>query len=81
MLTNEEIKQRLMTLDDVDYVHVEGDGYHYRLTIVSDRFLGKPKVTRQQWVYAQLKDYIATGCLHAISMETWTKNEWEKQRG
>jgi acid stress-induced BolA-like protein IbaG/YrbA len=81
MLTNEEIEQRFKGLEEVDYIHVKGDGYHYQLTIVSDKFLGKSKVARQQWVYAQLKDYIATGSLHALSMDTWTKNEWEKQRG
>lgn len=81
MLTNEEIEQRFKGLDDVDHVQVEGDGYHYQLTIVSDRFLGQSKVARQQWVYAQLKDDIATGSLHALTMKTWTKSEWEKQRG
>ena len=81
MLSNEEIEQRLKIIGDVEYVQVKGDGYHYQLTIVSDVFLGKPRVARQQWVYAQLKDYIAAGSLHALSMKTWTKNEWEKQHG
>jgi acid stress-induced BolA-like protein IbaG/YrbA len=81
MLSNEEIEQRLTTIDGVEHVQVKGDGYHYQLTIVSDVFLGKPKVARQQWVYAQLKDYITTGRLHALSIETWTKREWETQHG
>ena len=81
MLSNEELEHRLMSINDVEYVQVLGDGYHYQLTIVSDVFLGKSKVARQQWVYAQLKDEITTGSLHALSMKTWTKNEWEKQHG
>ena len=81
MLTNEEIEQRLRANDDVFYVKVEGDGYKYQLTIVTDQFLGKAKVARQQWVYAQLKDYITTGRLHAISMDTWTKEEWGNKNG
>jgi acid stress-induced BolA-like protein IbaG/YrbA len=80
-LSNEQLEHRLMTVDGVEYVQVKGDGYHYDLTIVSEVFLGKSKVARQQWVYAQLKDDITTGNLHALSMKTWTKNEWEKQRG
>lgn len=80
-VTNEQLEHRLRAVDDVEYVQVKGDGYHYDLTIVSDVFLGKSKVARQQWVYAQLKDDITTGNLHALSMKTWTKNEWEKQRG
>lgn len=81
MVTNEEIEQRLSRIDEVFYVKVEGDGYQYQLTVVTDLFLNKPKVARQQWVYAQLKDYITSGGLHAISMKTWTQEEWGNQNG
>lgn len=81
MISNEALTQVLLAIDDVDYAQVEGDGYHYELTIVSDVFLGKAKVARQQWVYARLNDYIVSGQLHAINMKTWTNIEWEKQRG
>ncbi|CEG56347.1 BolA family protein [Legionella fallonii] len=81
MLSNEEIEQRFNDIEDVSYVKVEGDGYKYQLIIVTDIFLNKSKVARQQWVYSQLKDLITTGMLHAISMKTWTKEEWGKQHG
>lgn len=81
MISNEEIEQKLRALDEVDFVKVEGDGYKYQLTIVTDAFLNKSKVARQQWVYGLLKDYITSGKLHAISMKTWTKEEWGKQNG
>lgn len=81
MLCNEEIEQRLKDTDEVFLVKVDGDGYQYHLTVVSDGFLGKSKVARQQWVYAQLNELITTGRLHAITMKTWTKEEWGKQNG
>jgi acid stress-induced BolA-like protein IbaG/YrbA len=81
MLSNEQLEHRLRSVDGVEYAQVTGDGYHYQLTIVSDVFTGKSKVARQQWVYAQLKDDITTGSLHALSMKTWTKKEWEQQHG
>ena len=81
MLSNEQLEQRLLSVEGVDVVQVQGDGYHYQLTLVSDLFLGKSTVARQQWVYAQLKDDITSGRLHALSMRTLTKEEWEKQRG
>ena len=81
MLNNDQLEHQLAAIDGVEYVNVSGDGYHYQLTIVSDVFADKSKVARQQWVYAQVRDYITTGSLHALSMKTWTKNEWEKQRG
>jgi acid stress-induced BolA-like protein IbaG/YrbA len=81
MLTNEEIEKKLQAVPEVIYVKVEGDGYHYNLTLVSDVFVTKSKVARQQWVYGLLKEYITTGSLHALSMKTWTKDEWEIQHG
>jgi acid stress-induced BolA-like protein IbaG/YrbA len=81
MISNEEIERRLRETGEVEFVQVGGDGYHYELTIVSNAFLGKSKVARQQWVYTKLKDYIKTGSLHALSMKTWTKEEWEKSHG
>lgn len=81
MISNEELERRLAETGEVDFVKVEGDGYHYQLTIVSNAFLDKSKVARQQWVYSKLKDYITTGSLHALSMKTWTKEEWEKSHG
>lgn len=38
MLKNEEIEQQFKAIDDVFYVKVDGDGYHYQITIVSDIF-------------------------------------------
>ena len=58
MITNEELKQYFLAIDDIDKVQVEGDGKHYQLTLVSDVFVGKTKVALQQWVYAKMKDYI-----------------------
>lgn len=81
MLSNEEIEQHLMGIDKIDHVKVDGDGYHYHVTIVTDHFLGMSKVARQQWVYKQLNEYITTGKLHAIQMKTWTKEEWEQAHG
>ncbi len=81
MISNEDLGSYLRSVEGINHVQVEGDGYHYHLTIVSDVFLDKSRVARQQWVYAILKDYITSGRLHALNMKTWTNAEWEKQRG
>ena len=81
MISNEELKRQLMAIDGIEEVHVEGDGYHYQITVVSDIFLGKSSVARQKLVYAMLKEEITSGRLHAVNMKTWTKAEWGKQHG
>ena len=81
MVSLEDIEQRFTALPEVHLAQASGDGYHYQLTVVSDRFVGQSTVARQQWVYAQLSDYITSGQLHALTMKTWTMLEWEKQHG
>ena len=81
MISNEEIERHLNEFDDIEFVQVKGDGYHYQVVVVSDAFEGKSKVARQQWVYAKLKTLITSGALHALSMQTWTKDEWENKHG
>ncbi len=81
MISNEELEQRLKETISAAYVKVEGDGYHYNLIIVSDEFIGKSLVARQQWVYKQVNQEIISGSLHALTMKTWTVQEWETKRG
>lgn len=81
MLSNQDLEAQLAQNQDIQYVKVEGDGYHYNLTLVSDAFQGKSKVARQQWVYKLLNDFITSGQLHAVNMQTWTEEEWRKQHG
>ncbi len=81
VFSNERVAELLLSNPEVHVAEVEGDGYHYHLLVVSDIFLGKNKVARQQWVYGKLKEHIASGMLHALTMRTLTKNEWEETNG
>ena len=77
----EEIEALLTAHPEVAYAKVTGDGKHYELTIVSNAFIGLPKVKRQLWVYGLLNQSIISGRMHAVQMQTWTEDEWEKQGG
>lgn len=81
MVTNEEIATLLQQNPEVVHVNVTGDGYHYNLTVVSKAFQNKNQVARSQWVYAILNDYISTGRMHAVSMQTLTPAEWGHDHG
>lgn len=80
MVSHDEIEARLKKEEGVIYAHVFGDGYHYELTVVSNQFESLRPVQRQQWVYSKLQDYITSGDLHALTMQTLTEAEWEKIR-
>lgn len=61
-------------------VFVEGDGGKFQATVVSDRFAGLSPVKKQQLVYATINPQIASGAIHAISMQTYTVAEWDKKQ-
>jgi acid stress-induced BolA-like protein IbaG/YrbA len=58
---------------------VEGDGRHWYATIVSDQFEGLRLIQRHQKVYATLGQKMQTDEVHALSMKTYTPNEWAQQ--
>ena len=58
-------------------VTVDGVGANYNITVVSDVFSGPSPVKRQQTVYAALGESIASGAIHAVSIRTFTEQEWE----
>ncbi|KAJ3250969.1 hypothetical protein HK103_003034 [Boothiomyces macroporosus] len=49
---------------------------HFRVTVVSDEFKGKPLVQRHRLIYSILGDELKQG-LHALSLTTKTKEEYE----
>ncbi|MFZ5722321.1 MAG: BolA family protein [Pseudomonadota bacterium] len=61
-------------------VLVEGDGGKFQATVVSDRFAGLSPVKKQQIVYATINPQIASGAIHAISMQTYTVAEWARKQ-
>jgi acid stress-induced BolA-like protein IbaG/YrbA len=60
-------------------VEVSGDGTHFEAVIVSDRFAGETPVQRHQTVYRALGAKMG-GEVHALSMQTYTPEEWEQRK-
>lgn len=62
-------------------VLVEGADQHFAVTIISDAFTGKKQVQRQQLVYQLLGAQFSQGKIHALSMKTYTPDEWKEVHG
>jgi len=60
-------------------VEVTGDGSHFEAIVVSDHFAGKPLIQRQRLVMATVRPQIESGELHALSIKTFTLDEWAEQ--
>jgi acid stress-induced BolA-like protein IbaG/YrbA len=62
-----------------EYIKVLGDdGTHFESVIVSNAFVGKSMVQQHQLVYTALGDRMRSE-IHALSMKTYTPEQWNKQ--
>lgn len=74
------IKSRLESgLPDAE-VQVDLQGNKAQVIVATDAFIGKRAVQKQQMVYQCLNDLIASGELHAVSMQTFTRDEWAQKK-
>lgn len=80
MITVELIQKQLMDSLDVSEVLVKLDGSHANITVVGELFAELSRVKKQQVVYAPLKEWIASGELHAVSIRTYTPTEWQREK-
>ena len=78
----EALSPSYLTVMNESYMHSVPPGAesHFKLVVVTDSFDGVPRVRRHQTVNGILKDELA-GPLHALSMETFTPEEWERKGG
>ncbi len=74
----EQIKQFIEAgLTDCTAIIQGDDGQHFSATVLSPVFAGKSRIQKQQLVYAILQNYINDGSIHAISIKTFTPEEWQ----
>lgn len=71
-IIEQSIPTKLVTVESNDNVHFEA-------TVISSVFEGLTLLKRQQLVYKTLGDLISTGKVHALSLKTFTSNEWAKR--
>ena len=79
MVTPQSIQQNIEHGMSHTYVSVSGDGTHFEAVVVSEEFASKSRVQRHQRVYQTLGDRMRAE-IHALSMKTFTPQEWENSR-
>ncbi len=79
MTTPESIQTDIEKGMATSYLSVAGDGQHFEAVVVSDEFVGMSRIQRQLRVNKALGDRI-TGDIHALSMKTFTPQEWQDKK-
>jgi len=76
----EEIKTLLQHHLPTARIIIEGeDGQHFTAMVISPDFRGKTRVEQQQMIYAALGSHITSGKIHALSLKTYTPEEYQQR--
>lgn len=78
-MTEDHIQSLINTGLACTYCKVEGDGRHWYATVVSAAFEGKRPIQRHQMVYATMGSRMQTDEVHALSIKTYTPEQWAAQ--
>jgi len=73
----EQVKQILETQLENCTVTTTGEGCDFQVVVVGEIFEGLRPVKSQQLVYACLNEYIANGTIHALTIKTYTPEQWQ----
>ena len=76
----DEVKQLVESQLEGCTVQTAGEGCDFQIIVVGDMFAGMSPVKRQQAVYACLTEQIASGAIHAVSIKTYTPEQWQAQQ-
>ena len=75
-----QIEQLLTEQLQLSEVRVSAEGSHYAVTAVGECFDGVSRVKQQQMIYAPLMAAIADGSIHAVSIKTFTPQQWRREK-
>ncbi len=78
-VTPESIQSNIAQHMATEHLSVVGDGQHFEAVVVSAAFEGKTRVQRHQLVFQTLGDRMRAE-IHALSMKTFTPQEWQSQK-
>ncbi len=79
-MTNEEIASLLKSELSLTDVKVKSEGSHFQIIAVDDRFSEMTRVKKQQLIYGPLSKQIADGSMHAITIKTFTADQWQREK-
>lgn len=77
MISPQDIRQHIAQGMKASHLEVAGDGRHFEALIVSEEFEGRNRVQRHQHVFKVLGDRMRDEVIHALSLKTYTPQEWQ----
>lgn len=86
MMIREQIETKLRAAFEPVFLEVVDESYrhnvpagsesHFKVVLVSDRFVGERFLNRHRMIYGTLTEELA-GSVHALALHTYSIKEWE----
>lgn len=75
-----EIEKLINDAIKLDELHVAFDGSQCKILAVADVFAELSRVKKQQAITAPLTQVINDGVIHAITIKTFTTEQWKRDK-
>lgn len=72
----EDVKNIIESQLQGSQVITGGEGCSFEVIVITEQFAGLMPVKKQQLVYQCLNEYIADGTIHALTIKTYTPEQW-----
>jgi monothiol glutaredoxin len=76
VITHSEVESLILKDYPNAEIQIDGEGCDLTITVVSEVFAGQTMVKQHQGVMATLSDPLASGRLHAVTLKTYTPEQW-----
>ena len=73
----DEVRARLADAFEDAQIAVAAQGNRVEVRVVASQFQGVSRVKRQQAVYAAIREWIASGAIHAVTIKALAPDELE----
>ncbi len=80
ILDSAQVQQILDQALSLQEIHVKGEGSHFEVMAIDPCFETMSRVKKQQFIYQPLMEYIQRNDIHAVSIKTFTPDEWARDK-
>ena len=80
MELNNQVEQLLRQALSLDELYVKSEGSHCEVIAVSAEFVDMSRLKRQQSINGPLRELIAENTIHALTVKTFTPEQWARER-
>lgn len=79
-MDNKTLKLHIKKYVQLQKLHLTGDKNHIHIIAIGEVFNGIKNIQRQKMIYKPLTPYIIEKKIHAVTIDVFTPQEWEKSK-